>query len=375
LKNTSRISFGKIPSVIEIPDLLGIQTASFEEFIQRNVHPSKRENKGLQAVFTANFPIFDNKENYRLDFIEYYIEKPRYSVIECLERGLTFAAPLKGKLRLSTKDHETEEFVNSVEQEVYLGNLPFMTEKGTFIINGAERVIVSQLHRSPGVAFSQTIHPNGTPIYSARIIPLRGSWVEFATDINYVMYVYIDRRKKFPATTLLRALGYALDEEILNLFNLIEEVEVKKVKIDNFVGRTIASDVFDMSTGEIFLTKDSILTEEDIERLKESDVDSLKFINSDTSPDQDLIVNTIRKDTAHSREDALFAIYRQLRSGEAPDVEAAQTLIDKLFFNDKRYDLGEVGRHRMNDKLKVNVAETVTVLSIDDIIAIMKYII
>ena len=176
MKNNSRISFGKIPSVIDVPDLLSIQTESFEDFVQRNVHPSKRENKGLQAVFTANFPIFDNKENYRLDFIEYYIEKPRYSVIECLERGLTFAAPLKGKLRLSTKDHETEEFVNSVEQEVYLGNLPFMTEKGTFIINGAERVIVSQLHRSPGVAFSQTVQPNGTPIYSARIIPLRRSW-------------------------------------------------------------------------------------------------------------------------------------------------------------------------------------------------------
>ena len=375
MSNNKRISFGKISSVLEVPDLLSIQTDSFEDFVQRNVPPGKRENKGLQQVFTANFPIFDNKENYRLDFIEYYIEKPRYTVNECLERGLTYAAPLKGKLRLSAKDPETEEFVNSVEQEVYLGNLPFMTEKGTFIINGAERVIVSQLHRSPGVAFSQTTHPNGTPIYSARIIPLRGSWVEFATDINYVMYVYIDRRKKFPATTLLRALDYASDEEILNLFNLVEEVEVKKVKIENYIGRTIASDVFDMSTGEIFLTKDSILTEEDMERLKEAEVEQLKFINSETSPDQDLIVNTLRKDTAHSKEDALFAIYRQLRSGEAPDVDTAQALIDKLFFNDKRYDLGEVGRHRMNDKLKVNVAETVTVLSIDDIIAIMKYII
>lgn len=226
--DSKRISFSRIPSVVEAPDLLNIQTVAFEEFVQLKTPPTKRENKGLQAVFTANFPIFDNKENYRLDFLEYYVEKPRFSVQECLERGLTYAAPLKGKLRLSTKDPETQEFVNSVEQEVYLGNLPYMTEKGTFVINGAERVVVSQLHRSPGVAFAQTVHPNGTPIYSARIIPLRGSWVEFATDINYVMYVYIDRRKKFPATTLLRALDFATDEEILNLFDLIEEVTVKK---------------------------------------------------------------------------------------------------------------------------------------------------
>ncbi len=373
--NNKRISFGKIPSVIEAPDLLSIQTDSFEEFVQLKTAPGKRENKGLQQVFNTNFPIFDNKENYRLDFMEYYIEKPRYSVQECLERGLTYAAPLKGKLRLSTKDPETEDFVNSVEQEVYLGNLPFMTEKGTFIINGAERVVVSQLHRSPGVAFAQTVHPNGTPIYSARIIPLRGSWVEFATDINHVMYVYIDRRKKFPATTLLRALDYASDEQILNLFNLVEEVKVKKVKIEEYIGRVIASDVFDMSTGEIFLTKDSVLSEEDIERLKEAEVDVLKFIKSEASPEQDLIVNTLKKDTSHTKEEALFAIYRQLRSGEAPDVETAQALIEKMFFNDKRYDLGEVGRHRMNDKLKVNVDESITVLTPDDILAIMKYII
>ncbi len=373
--DNKRISFSRIPSVVEAPDLLNIQTAAFEEFIQLKTPPNKREPKGLQTVFTANFPIFDNKENYRLDFIEYNIEKPRFSVVECLERGLTFAAPLKGKLRLSTKDPETQEFVNSVEQEVYLGNLPFMTEKGTFVINGAERVVVSQLHRSPGVAFAQTVHPNGTPIYSARIIPLRGSWVEFATDINYVMYVYIDRRKKFPATTLLRALGYASDEEILNLFDLVEEITVKKVKIENFVGRTIASDVFDMSTGEIFLTKDSVLSEEDVERLKEAEVDKLKFLTSETSADNDLIVNTLRKDTSNSKEEALYAIYRQLRSGEAPDMETAAALIEKLFFNDKRYDLGDVGRHRMNDKLKLNIPETNTVLTIDDIISIMKYII
>jgi DNA-directed RNA polymerase subunit beta len=373
--DNNRISFGRIPSVIDIPDLLGIQTETFEDFAQRMVPFEKRENKGLQQVFTTNFPILDNKENYRLDFLEYNVEKPRFSVEECLERGLTFAAPLKAKLRLSTKDPETEEFINTVEQEVYLGNLPFMTEKGTFVINGAERVIVSQLHRSPGVAFAQTVHPNGTPIYSARIIPLRGSWVEFATDINYVMYVYIDRRKKFPATTLLRALGYQSDEDILNLFDLVETVIVKKANLEEYLGRMIASDIFDMSTGEIFLTRDSVLSEEDLERINDAEVDVLKFIKSEFSPDYNLIVNTLRKDTSHTREEALFAIYRQLRSGEAPDVETAESLIEKLFFNDKRYDLGDVGRHRMNDKLKLNIPETTTVLTIEDIISIMKYII
>jgi len=373
--DNNRISFSRIKSVLDVPDLLGIQTETFEDFLQHNVPPSKRENKGLQQVFLTNFPVLDNKENYRLDFLEYYVEKPRFTVQECLERGLTYSAPLKAKLRLSTKDQDTQEFINTVEQEVYLGNLPFMTEKGTFIINGAERVIVSQLHRSPGVAFSQTLHPNGTPIYTARIIPLRGSWVEFATDINYVMYVYIDRRKKFPATTLLRAIGYESDEQILKLFDLVEEVPVKKSKPENFIGRMVASDLFDMSTGEIFLTRGAIFSEEDVERVKEAEIDVLKFIKSDRSPEQDLIVNTLQKDTSTSREEALYSIYRQLRTGEAPDLESAEQLIEKLFFNDKRYDLGEVGRHRMNDKLKLNVPENVTVLTNEDIVAIMKYII
>ena len=370
-----RISFGAIKSVMDVPDLLNIQTDTFEDFIQLRKLPEERENKGLQKVFTDNFPIFDNKENYRLDFMNYGVEKARFSVEECMERGLTYAAPLKAKLRLSAKDPDTEEFVNSVEQEVYLGSVPFMTEKGTFVINGAERVVVSQLHRSPGVAFSETIHPNGTPIYSARIIPLRGSWVEFATDINYVLFVYIDRRKKFPATTLLRALGYTSNDEILNLFNLVEEVKVNKVDLTSYVGRAIASDVFDMSTGEIFLSGGSLLTEDDLDRLNEAEIETIRFLSRDTSPEQDLIVNTLRKDTSQSKEEALFAIYRQLRSGEAPDMETAEALIEKLFFNDKRYDLGDVGRHRMNDKLKLNIPETTTVLTIQDIIEIMKYMI
>ena len=375
MDNHQRISFSRIPSTIHIPDLLDIQIQSFEEFLQLKTAPAKRLNQGLQAVFLANFPILDNKEFYRLDFVEYYIEKPRYSITECEERGLTYSAPLKAKLRLSAKDQETEEYVNSVEQEVYLGNLPFMTNKGTFIINGAERVVVTQLHRSPGVAFSQTVHPNGTPIYSARIIPFRGSWVEFATDINNILYVYIDRRKKFPATTLLRALDFVTDEQIYDLFNLIENVDVKKINIQDSTGRIVAEDVFDMSTGEIFLTKDNALTEEDIERLKNSEITSIKLISSETSPDQDLVLNTIKKDSAKTKEEALYAIYRQLRSGEAPDVETAQGLIEKLFFNDKRYDLGEVGRFRMNDKLQLNIPPNVTILTVEDIIAIMRYII
>jgi len=371
---TGRISFASIRPAIEIPDLLNIQVEAFEEFLQANVPPSERKDVGLQAVFNANFPILDTKEFYRLDFIEYYIERPRFSIWECEERGLTYAAPLKAKLRLSTKDEETGEYINAVEQEVYLGNLPFMTERGTFMINGAERVIVSQLHRSPGVAFSQSVHPNGTPIYSARIIPFRGSWVEFATDINHVLYIYVDRRKKFPSTALLRALGYVMDEDILNLFNLVEEVQVSDID-DSFIGRVAAADVIDTSTGEIYVAKDGRLDEAAITNIKVSGIKTIKLISKDTSPDQDLIINTLIKDTAKTEEEALFSIYRQMRSGEAPDIETAKGLLDKTFFNDKRYDLGEVGRFRMNDKLGLDIPLSVTVLTIEDIVAIMKKII
>ncbi|MEG8989987.1 DNA-directed RNA polymerase subunit beta [Ignavibacteria bacterium 4148-Me] len=374
-KSTGRISFAKITNVLKVPDLLNIQLESFEEFLQAKVPPSQRENKGLQAVFNQNFPILDNKEFYRLDFIEYYIEKPRFSIAECEERGLTYSAPLKAKLRLSTKDDETGEYINTVEQEVYLGNLPYMTERGTFIINGAERVIVSQLHRSPGVAFAQTFHPNGTPIYSARIIPFKGSWVEFATDINNVLYVYIDRRKKFPSTTLLRALGYETDEQILNLFNLIEEVPVKHLDAEKHSGRIAANDIIDLQTGEIYVSKDAQLTEEIIDNIKKSSLNKIQLISAETSYEQDLIINTLKKDTSKTKEEALYAIYRQLRSGEAPDLETAIALLDKLFFNDKRYDLGEVGRFRMNDKLGLDVDENIHVLTVEDIIAIMKNII
>lgn len=372
--DNKRISFGKIKSVIGVPDLLAVQKDSFEEFLQLSEPANKRENKGLQSVFLSNFPIFDNKENFRLDFIEYFIDKPRHSLTECLEKGLTYSAPLKAKLRLSTKDVDTGEFINTVEQEVYLGNLPFMTPKATFVINGAERVIVTQLHRSPGVAFSSNVHPNGTPLYSARIIPLKGSWVEFSTDINYVLYCYVDRRKKFPATTLLRAVGYETDEEILDLFKLTELVTTAKVDMTKFIGRVIASDVFDMTTGEIFLTRESVLTEEDVERISEAEVEELKLIREDLNLEQNFILNTLRKDPAHTKEEALYSIYRQLRTGEPPDLETAVALLDKMFFNDKRYDLGDVGRHRMNNKLKLTMPESITVLTKEDIVEIVAYL-
>jgi len=374
-KSTGRITFSSITSAIKMPDLLNIQVDSFEDFLQLKEPASQRENKGLQSVFNANFPIHDNKEFYRLDFVEYYVEKPRFSIAECEERGLSYSAPLKAKLRLSTKDDETGEYVNSVEQEVYLGNLPFMTERGTFIINGAERVVVTQLHRSPGVAFAQTYHPNGTPIYSARIIPFRGSWVEFATDINNVMFVYIDRRKKFPSTTLLRALGYETDDSILRLFNLIEEVSVKHLSVEKHIGRTAAADIIDTETGEIYATKDAEITEEILDNIKGSSIQKVQLISQETSVDQDLILNTLKKDISTTKEEALYAIYRQLRSGEAPDIDTAVGLIDKMFFNDKRYDLGEVGRFRMNDKLNLSVDENVRILTPEDIIAIMNNII
>lgn len=374
MDNNNRISFGQIDPILETPDLLAIQKESFEGFLQIHANPAERENFGLQQVFTSNFPIFDNKENFRLDFVEYYIDKPRYSMVECTEKGLSYSAPLKAKLRLSAKDQETNEFVDAVEEVVYLGNLPFMTDKATFIINGAERVVVTQLHRSPGVAFSKAFHPNNTPLYSARIIPFKGSWVEFATDINHILYCYIDRRKKFPSTMLLRALGYITDEQILELFGLVEEVPVKNVNLNELVGRVIANDVVDLTTGEIFLSREDVIQEEHLERIVEAEVETIKIIRGGTKVEQNLIINTLKKDTSHTREEALYSIYRQLRTGEPPDLDAAEQLIEKLFFNDKRYDLGDVGRHRMNDKLKLSVPETTTVLTPEDIIEIMKYI-
>jgi len=369
-----RVSFGRIPNVIETPDLLNVQIDSFSNFLQADTPPHRRKKMGLQQVFEMNFPITDARENFLLEFVEYYVEKPKYSVVECQERGLTFAVPLKAKLRLSQKKEGGKEFSDTVEQEVYLGNLPAMTYRGTFIINGAERVVVSQLHRSPGVFFGESVHPNGTMMYSARIIPFRGSWVEFATDINNVMYAYIDRKKKFPVTTLLRALGFSTDDAILDLFDLVEEVHVDKVTLKDYIDRILCSDVFDRKTGEIFINKDSKLTEDHIKHIKKSEIRKLRFLKSEGNATS-VIANTMQKDASRSEEDALEAIYAQLRSGEAPDLDTAKNLIDRLFFNPKRYDLGDVGRHRMNAKLGLQIKENMTVLTKEDIVAIVKYLI
>ncbi len=380
LKNQSngvreRISFAKIPSVIETPDLLNVQIDSFNNFLQSDTHPHRRKKLGLQQVFEMNFPISDARENFLLEFIEYYVEKPKYSVVECQERGLTFAVPLKAKLRLSSKKEGGKEYVDTIEQEVYLGNLPAMTRRGTFIINGAERVVVSQLHRSPGVFFGESVHPNGTMMYSARIIPFRGSWVEFATDINNVMYAYIDRKKKFPVTTLLRALGYSTDDEILDLFELVEEVDISKVDLKDYIERKVCSDVFDKKTGEVFINKDTKLTEEHIKQIKKSNVKKIRLLKTDEAASGSVIANTMMKDASRSSEDALEAIYTQLRAGQAPDLDTAKNLIDRLFFNPKRYDLGDVGRHRLNIKLNLDISEDITTLTKDDIVSIIKYLI
>ncbi len=374
-----RISFSKIKKAAELPDFLEVQLASFENFLQANVPPSKRENKGLQAVFKSMFPIMDNKENYILDFVEYYVEKPRYTVEECKERGVTYSGPLKVKLRLSYRESadEGEDYQDTVEQVVYLGYIPLMTSKGTFIINGAERIVVSQLHRSPGVFFDESRHPNGTKIYSARIIPFRGSWIEFATDINDIMYVYIDRRRRFPVTTLLRALGYSSDEELLDLFDLIQEVPIKDGldSAKDYFGRKVFADVVDTSTGEVLVEKDTVFDETAFEKLQQYEIPVIKLVKEDLISRPNLILNTLQKDATRSEKAALEAIYMQFRSGDVPDAEAARAMIDRLFFNPKRYDLGEVGRVRMNKKLNLDIPEEVTVLTKEDIVSIVKLLI
>ncbi|MDZ7288823.1 MAG: DNA-directed RNA polymerase subunit beta [candidate division KSB1 bacterium] len=373
--NLQRRSFSKLSRVIDLPDLLDIQLKSFNDFIQPDVEPSQRTNKGLQAVFNSIFPIYDSRENFCLEFVEFYIEKPKYDVNECQERGVTYSVPLKAKLRLSAKDDNDDSYGETTEQVVYLGNIPYMTNRGTFIINGAERIVVSQLHRSPGVFFDELKHPNGTKMFAARIIPLRGSWVEFTTDINDVMYVYIDRRKKFPVTTLLRALGYATDRDLLELFDLVEEVKVSDSQIKKYLGCQSIADVVDRETGEVLLEKDAELTEEALERLKKARVDTLKLLRlAEGTYGPEVISNTLRRDSAKTQEDALETIYRQLRAGDAPDLDTAKQLLERLFFNPKRYDLGDVGRYRLNKKLGLNIPQETTVLTREDIIAIIKYL-
>ncbi len=365
-----------------MPDLLDIQIRSFKDFMQDEVSPERRKQQGLQEVFLSLFPVTDSRENYLLEFVEYYIDSPKYSMEECRERGMTYAVPLKAKLRLSVKDPYSEKpaYTDTLEQIVYLGNFPTMTDRGTFIINGAERIIVNQLHRSPGVFFDEKPYPNGTKTFSARIIPFRGSWLEFVMDISDVLYVYVDQGRKFPVTTLLRALGCASDEEVLRLFSMIEEVSVSDSKIHQYFGRKVffSQDeigVVDEKTGEVILERDSIFEESHLPRVKALKVQRLKFlVSDDRMGGSDVINNTLRKDTVHSEKDAIEAIYRQLRSGDPPDLETARGLIDRLFFNPKRYDLGRVGRYRLNRKLSLDVPDDVTVLTNEDFVSIIKYL-
>ncbi|MFA6570963.1 MAG: DNA-directed RNA polymerase subunit beta [Bacteroidota bacterium] len=372
---TERINFARTHRKTSYPDLLDVQLKAYSDFLQEDITPSKREFKGLQQAFTNNFPIEDPSSIFQLAFVSYSIEVPKYSEEECRERELTYAKPLKAKLRLSSKaEKNSEDYIESVEQEVYLGNIPAMTPRGTFIINGAERVIVTQLHRSPGVFFDDNIHPNGTRIYTARIIPFRGSWVEFTTDIHDVMFAYIDRKKKFPVTTLLRALGFSSDEQLLNLFDLAEDVKQKDLD-ETYIGRRIANDVVDMATGEIIATRDVIVTPELLERLQTTEISVIRLFSYGDPNEEPIIAKTLAKDTSRTREDALEAIYRQLRSSDPPDIETAEALLEKMFFNPKRYDLGIVGRFRINQKLKLGIDYELTTLTKEDIVAIIKYLI
>lgn len=385
-----RVNFGKIGNIADTPDLLAVQIQSFREFFQLETTPDKRNVEGLFRVFKENFPITDTRNIFVLEFLDYFIDPPRYTIEECMERGLTYAVPLKAKLRLSCNDEEHIDF-QTIVQDVFLGNIPYMTPRGTFVINGAERVVVSQLHRSPGVFFGQSIHPNGTKIYSARVIPFKGAWMEFATDINNVMYAYIDRKKKFPVTTLLRSIGYETDKDILELFGMADEVKGDKKSLQKYEGRRLAArvlrswveDFVDEDTGEVvsiernevILERDSILDEEAIDTISEMDIKSVFVQKEDVGGDYAIIYNTLNKDTSNSELEAVQVIYRQLRGADAPDNETARGIIDKLFFSDKRYDLGEVGRYKINRKLGLNAEINQKTLTKEDIILIIKYLV
>ena len=390
-KTQQRISFSTVKNRVPYPDLLEIQLKSFRDFFQMDTTAENRKNEGLYKVFQENFPITDTRNNFVLEFIDYYIDPPRYSIEECLQRGLTYSVPLKAKLKLYCTDDEHEDF-GVVVQNVYFGTIPYMTERGTFVINGAERVIVSQLHRSPGVFFGQSMHTNGTKLYSARIIPFKGSWIEFATDINNVMYAYIDRKKKLPVTTLLRAIGYESDQQILEIFDLADEVKVTKANLKKAVGRTLAArvlsswieDFVDEDTGEVvsiernnvIVNRETVLEEEHIDQIIESGAKTILLHKENQSGiDFSIIYNTLQKDTCNSETEAVVFIYRQLRASEPPDEATARDVIDKLFFSDKRYDLGDVGRYRINKKLNLDIDPAIRTLTREDIIAIIKYLI
>ncbi|MBK9417796.1 MAG: DNA-directed RNA polymerase subunit beta [Flavobacteriales bacterium] len=390
-KRSKRIDFGSSALSIDYPDFLDIQLKSFEEFFQIETLPEHREQEGLFKVFSENFPITDTRNQFVLEFLDYFIDPPRYSIDECIERGLTYSVPLKAKLKLYCTDPEHEDF-ETIVQDVYLGQIPYMTPKGSFVVNGAERVVVSQLHRSPGVFFGQSRHANGTKLYSARVIPFKGSWIEFATDINGVMYAYIDRKKKLPVTTLLRAIGFESDKDILSIFDLADEVKVTKAHMKEAVGRKLAArvlktwveDFVDEDTGEVvsiernevLIDRETVIEDMHVDQIVESGAKTIILHKENiNAADYALIYNTLQKDTSNSEKEAVEVIYRQLRNAEPPDLETARGVIDKLFFSEQRYDLGEVGRYRINKKLGLESELSVRVLTKEDIIFIIKYLI
>ncbi len=387
----TRVNFASVKNPLPYPDFLEVQLKSFRDFLQLDTPTEKRKNEGLYKVFAENFPINDTRNSFTLEFLDYYIDPPRYTIEECLERGLTYSVPLKAKMKLFCTDPDHEDFA-TVVQDVYLGPIPYMTDKGTFVINGAERVVVSQLHRSPGVFFGQSTHANGTKLYSARIIPFRGSWIEFATDINNVMYAYIDRKKKLPVTTLLRAIGLESDKEIIEIFGLAEELKVNKTNLKKAVGRKLAArvlktwveDFADEDTGEVvsiernevLLDRETVIEDENIQEILDSGVQNILLHKEDANTnDYAIIFNTLQKDPSNSEKEAIHFIYRQLRNAEPPDDASAREVITNLFFSEKRYDLGDVGRFRINKKLNLPIPMDVRVLTKEDIIAIIKYLI
>ena len=386
-----RINFSSTFAQADTPDFLEIQIKSFQDFFQIDTKSDNREDEGLFHTFNDNFPITDSRNQFVLEFIDYFVDPARYSEQECLERGLTYSVPLKARLKLYCTDPEHEDF-ETVVQDVYLGTIPYMSPRGTFIVNGAERVIVSQLHRSPGVFFGQSFHANGTKLYSARVIPFKGSWIEFATDINSVMYAYIDRKKKLPVTTLFRAIGFERDKDILEIFDLADEMKISKAALKRSVGRKLAArvlkswveDFVDEDTGEVvsvernevILDRDTIIEKDHLPLITDAGVATILLHKVDVDEaDYAIIYNTLQKDPTNSEVEAVEHIYRQLRNAESPDVDTARGIIDKLFFSEQRYSLGEVGRYRLNKKLGLKIDNEKQVLTKQDIISIIKYLI
>ncbi|MEK9852853.1 MAG: DNA-directed RNA polymerase subunit beta, partial [Flavobacteriaceae bacterium] len=388
---SQRINFAGAKTSPNYPDFLDIQIKSFQDFFQLETKSDERNVEGLFNTFKENFPISDTRNQFVLEFLDYFVDPPRYTIQECIERGLTYSVPLKARLKLYCTDPEHEDF-ETIVQDVFLGTIPYMTPSGTFVINGAERIVVSQLHRSPGVFFGQSFHANGTKLYSARVIPFKGSWIEFATDINSVMYAYIDRKKKLPVTTLFRAIGFEHDRDILEIFDLAEEVKVSKTGLKKILGRKLAArvlktwheDFVDEDTGEvisierneIIIDRDTVIEKEHIEEILDAGVKTVLLHKIDAHmSDYAIIYNTLQKDPTNTEKEAVEHIYRQLRNAEPPDEDTARGIIDKLFFSDQRYNLGEVGRYRMNKKLGLDVEMDKQVLTKVDIITIIKYLI